>query len=265
MGDAQFVIQDGALAITIDLAKVPQIRYWQDLAERMRKQWDESEWFLGEARAGLQRCEADLQAVGEAYHALQIRQQDALAQLQETERQRDEANWYLAESRTAQDALRDRARQLTDELVQAQDTIDALVRSAQDAERRLEAERAHRQALESELAAVRIHGERRRSSRQYRPDVSVELQATDGTLLFRGPSRNVSGSGLSFVSDQAIDAAELVQVRLHFAGAGRQIEAIGRLAWQSRNGSCLVGCQLLDMPTGCLETLERILDEPEVV
>jgi hypothetical protein len=261
MDVAQLVIQDDALTIAIDLAKVPELRRWQDAAERAHKQWEESEWFLGEARASLGRAETELRAVSEAYHELQGAHETAAAQRAQAERARDEANWFLSESRTAQDGLRERLRQLTDELVRAQDTIDAVLRSAQAHEQLLDAERARRRAVESELDAVRAHGERRRGARRHRPDVDVEVQAPDGSLLFRGPAREVSGSGLSFATDHALEAPDLVQVRLRFAGSERAIDAVGRLAWQSRNGRRLVGCQLLDMPTGCLDTLERTLGE----
>ena len=80
MDMAQLVIRDDALTIAIDLSKVPELRRWQDAAERAHQQWEESEWFLGEARASLHRTETELRAVGEAYHELQAAHEAAAAQ-----------------------------------------------------------------------------------------------------------------------------------------------------------------------------------------
>jgi hypothetical protein len=262
MGNAHLMIDGDILKITVDLARaVPQLRQWQDAAQRAQGQWEESQWYLGEARSAIEQLQSELRSVGEAYHALQEREQDTLAHVDELRRQRDESNWLLNETQLAEERSRTRIRELNDELVQAQDALDAVLRSVQEMERRLDLERARRRALEAELAAVRNHGERRRGSRRHRADVHVELQAPDGTLLFRGPSRNISSTGLSVASDRPLEGSELLQVRLQVSGSDRPIEAIGRLAWQAQNGTCLVGCQLLDLPTGCLDTLERALGE----
>jgi hypothetical protein len=261
MSTARLVMDGDSLAIIVDVTQdlAPQIRQWKESAERARKQWEESQWYLGEARAAVGRLDGELRSVGEAYHELQQRLDQTLADLEELRKQRDEANWCLGESRAAEEALHERIRQVTDEMLQAQDTIEALLRYAQETEERLDAERARRRALEAELVAVRAHGERRRAARRHRADVLVELQAPDGAVIFRGPSRNVSATGVSIASDRSLDAPELVQVRLHVSGTERPIEAVGRLAWQARNGTCLVGCQLLDLPTGCLDSLEQAL------
>lgn len=262
MGNAHLSVEGDVLAITIDLAHaVPQLAQWREAAERAQSRWEESEWYLGEARGTIEKISSELRSVGDAYHALQERHQDTLAHVDELRRQRDESGWLLNESQQAEERQRGRIRELTEELAQAHDAVDAVLRSVQEVERRLESERARRRALEAELAAVRAHGDRRRGARRHRSDVHVELHAPDGTLLFRGPSRNISGTGLSVASDAPIETPDLVQVRLHVTGSDRPIEAVGRLAWQARNGTCLVGCQLLDLPTGCLDTLERALGD----
>lgn len=263
MSNARLVIDGDTLAIVVDVTQDvgPQIRQWREAAERARRQWEESEWYLGEARAAIARLEDELRSAGGDYHELQQRHEQTLGDLDEARKQRDEANWHLGESRSAEEALRERIRLVTDEVLQAQDTIEALLRYAQETERRLDVEQARQRALETELAAVRAHGERRHAARRHRPDVLVELQTTDGAVLFRGPSRNVSATGVSIAADHSIDAPELVQVRLHVSGTERPIEAVGRLAWQSQNGACLVGCQLLDLPSGCLDTLEQALGD----
>jgi hypothetical protein len=262
MRNAHLMIDGDILRIAVDLARaMPQLRQWQEAAQRAQQQWEESQWYLGEARSASERLQAELQSVGEAYHALQEREQDTLAHVDELRRQRDESSWLLNESQLAEERQRARLRELSDELVHAEDALDAVLRSVQEVERRLDGERARRRALEAELAAVRNHGERRRGTRRHRSDVHVELQAPDGTMLFRGPSRNISSTGFSVASDRPLEAPELLQVRLHVSGSARPIEAIGRLAWQAQNGTCLVGCQLLDLPTGCLDTLDRALGE----
>ena len=264
MGNAQLLIEGDVLRITADLAHaVPQLGEWRQAAEHAQRRWEESQWYLGEAREALERVQSELRSGGDAYHALQERHQETLAHVDELRRQRDESNWLLNESQLAEDRLRARIREMSEEVAQAQDALDAVLRSVQEVERRLEREQARRRALEAELDAVRAHGERRQGSRRHRSDVQVELQSPDGTMLFRGPSRNISSSGFSVSSDRPLEGPDLVQVRLHVSGCDRPIEAIGRLAWQAQNGTCLVGCQLLDLPTGCLDTLERALgDEP---
>jgi hypothetical protein len=261
MSEAHVAIQGNQLTVTIDLAtSLPELTRCREAAETASRHWEESEWYLGEARATIARLHEDLAAVGEAYHHLQEQNRALADELEQARQQRDEANWYLTETRAAQDDLRRQTAELTGQLLRAEDTIDAAVRAAQEADGRVQMERARRKALEAQLAAVRAHGERRYTSRIDRPDVRVELQDPDGTLLFQGAPRNVSSTGLGIASDNPIEQLpDLLQVRLHFAGLDHPIEAIGRPTWQARNGSYLMGCQLLDVPSGCLDTLERAL------
>jgi hypothetical protein len=262
MEKGHLLIDGDILRINVDLVDaVPQLRHWREAAEHAQSRWEESQWYLGEARGAIEQLQVELQSVGEAYHGLQERHQETLAHVDELRRQRDESNWLLNESQLAEERQGARARELAEQLAQTQDALDAVIRSVKEVERHLDRERARRFALEAELAAVRAHGERRRGSRHHRSDVQVELQAPDGTLLFRGPSRNISGTGFSVASDLPFAGPELVQVKLQVSGSDRPIEAVGRLAWQAQNGTCLVGCQLLDLPTGCLDTLERALGE----
>lgn len=262
MSDTHVAVEGDLVTVTIDLTKEigPQVQHLREAADAARQQWEESEWYLGEARTALARTEAELAEVGQVYHQLQERNHALTVELEEVGRQRDEANWYLSETRAGQDELRAQVEALSHQLVQTQDALDALLRVDQEADERVLRERARCQALERELAAVRAHGERRHTSRLYRSDIRVELQDPDGTLIFDGAPRNVSSTGVGIASAQPMgDLPDLVQVRLHFSTLDRPIEAIGRPAWQVQNGNHLVGCQLLDVPSGCLDTLERTL------
>jgi len=87
----------------------------------LEQRYAQSEWYLGEARATLARLSADVETV-----TGKMEQVDA--QLAQTSKQRDEANWYLAEARGAREAQRQQ--------------IDALQRRAEEAETTREATRA---------------------------------------------------------------------------------------------------------------------------
>ncbi len=224
---------------TVDVQTTDIVKQWKAKAERLRTQWEQSEWYLGEARASIGCLERQLDELREAYGRLEA---EATTQLQEQIRQRDEANWYLGEVRAAHEALRH-------QLAQARDDVEVMRRVVEAREEDVDVERARRKAVEADLHALQRHGERRSSVRTHRPDMVAEVRAPDGLLLFHGCLPNVSLTGLAFVTDQTVDdVPDFVEVTLHVPGIGRPIEGIGRLVWREAiEGIQQWGCELLDL------------------
>ena len=241
------VAADGdLLTIQVDLTEVAkdltrQVAEWRQTVERTRTQWDENEWYLGEAKASIAHLEEELRALREAYRQLEV-----------SHRERDEAHEELLQ----------RTAHLGAQLAHAQGDAEEIRRVAEDRQDQLSIERAQRTALEVELGALRAHGERRRVFRTFRSDLTMELQSPDGAVLFHGLPRNVSLRGVGFASDQPItDGPGDVWVTLHQPGVARPIEALGRVAWQGPEAieGNVGGCELLDMSPGCREILESVL------
>jgi hypothetical protein len=266
MTNIRTLVEADVLTIKVDLADVVEGvervgRHWQQRAERLRTQWEESEWYLGEAKATVAWLEGQLNAVREAYSRREADSHEVAAQLREQVRQRDEANWYLGELRVAHEALRQQNQQLTKELAQAKDDVEVMRRAAETRQDDLAVERARRKALEAELGAVQRHGERRRAVRIHRLDIVAEVRAADGLLLFRGCPPNISLTGLAFATDRVLDEApDVVEITLHVPEIERPIEALGRLVWQDAlEGSHQWGCEWVDLLPDSRKSLEDVL------
>jgi len=266
MENVQLMVEGNIVTIRVDLAEEleRQAGQWREAAELARKQWEESQWYLGEAQASVRRLEEQRQGLQEAYGQLEAGHRDVTARLQEVERERDEASASLTELQAAQEGLRQQIQQLTGQLAEAQGHLEEMRRVAEDHQQRFYVERAKRQEIEAELVAVRTHWDRRRVSRVYRPGVAVELQDPDGTVLFRGLARNVSRMGLGFASEEPItDFPDVLQVRLYLPGVESPIEAKGRLAWRGQDAmipnNYLGGCELRDLPADWRQTFEEVL------
>ncbi len=224
-----------------------QADQWQQAEDAAKKQWEESQWYLGEAQASLEHLDGRIR-----------RLEEAAAKLQQAERERDEANWYLGEAHAALEALQQESQQLRDHLAQSQQTLE-------DLQRRLDAERAHRQIVETQLAAVSSNGgERRQHARLFRADIAVEAHRDDGEVVFRGISRDLSLTGIGFVGadEPPADLPDPLRLRLHIPGAERPLEATGRLIWHRRDvasGRTASGCEWLKIPAEFREALERTL------
>jgi hypothetical protein len=245
------------LTIRVDMAEVTrelgrQLAQCQESAETARKRWEESEWYLGEARARIADLEAQLQAQVEGYAELDGIHREATARLQEAQLQRDEMTRQLDELRAAHEELLRQTIQLADQLEQVRD--------------RLPVDGAQRQIVEGEPLAAGTNGERRRASRTPRADIMVELQRPDGAVLFHGPLRDISRTGMGFACDQLANGApELLWVTLHPDGLERPIEAIARLAWlrqDDESGNYAGGCELLDVSPGSRGAFEAVLGQP---
>lgn len=259
------------LTLRVDIAEATkeltrQVEHWQQTAERTRKQWEESEWYLGEARVCCTQLEEQLQALRGAYNQSEASHREVTVRLQEAERQRNEVNWALSELRVAYHGLRQQAQQLTEQLIQAHDELADVRRLMEELEEHVRVERDRREVIEAELMAVQTYGERRRALRNHRPDVMAELRAGDGTVLFRGLPRDVSRMGLGFASEDPIHyLVDPLQIRLHFSGGLRPVDGIGRLVWQrqeTRTAQYLAGCEFLDVPAEVHESLAQALASP---
>ena len=257
------VTEADVLTIKVQMSDVMKelnqlVDHWKERAERFHAQWEENEWYLGEARTTLGRLEGQLNELREAYTQLET---SLTLQLQEQARQRDEANWYLGELRVVHEALRQQTRELIEQLTQAKDDVEVMRRVAEGRQEDVELERGRRKAAETDLYAVRRHGERRGAVRKQRPDMVAEVRGPDGLLLFHGCLPNVSVTGLAFATDQPVDEVpDFVEVTLHVPGIARPIEGVGRLVWRETiEGANQWGCELLDLLPDNRKSLEDVL------
>jgi hypothetical protein len=252
-------VEADVLTIKVDISDV--VTELKARVERLRAQWEENEWYLGEARASVDRLELQLAEMREACGRLEASHAEATLELQEQVRQRDEANWYLGELRVVHEALRQQTRELIEQLARARDDVEIMRRVAETRQDDVDVERARRKAAEADLYAIRRHGERRGAVRRHRPDMVAEVRAPDGLLLFHGCPPNISLSGLAFATDQSIDdTLDFVEVTIVVPGAGRPIEGVGRLVWREEiDGIQQWGCELLDLLPDCRKSLEDVL------
>src|SRR5713226_5364415 len=63
MTNVRALTEGDALTITVDMAD--EVKELQERAERVRVQWEENEWYLGEARATVGRLDEQLDALRE--------------------------------------------------------------------------------------------------------------------------------------------------------------------------------------------------------
>jgi hypothetical protein len=99
-------VEGDQLAIRVDMAEVARelgrrLEECEQASERARQRWEESEWYLGEARATIAHLETQVQAEAEAYAGLEAIHQVTSTRLVEAELQRDEAMRQLDESQRA--------------------------------------------------------------------------------------------------------------------------------------------------------------------
>jgi hypothetical protein len=259
MKHADVAIDGEILTVKVDLTEVilglrSQLERWQATTTRLRKQWEESEWYLGEARATIGRLEEQLAALQATCDGLQARQHELTARL-------EEANWFLGEARAAQAQLQADNQHLIDLRGGDRLELEETRRKVALIEDRLRAEHVFRRSIESDLAAVQTHGERRGAARAWNPQLTAELLSPDGVLLFRGAPRNVSRTGFAFATEQPLtDVPEFLEVIFRVPGLDRPLEGIGRLAWQEQGPTAstyLAGCELLDMPAESFTTFEQ--------
>jgi seryl-tRNA synthetase len=232
-----------------------QAEEWRQTAERTRSQWEQNEWYLGEAKASIACLQEELRALREAHTQLEASHREVTARVQETARERD--------------AFREGTLRLTEhleaQLAQVQGHAEETRREAETCQLQLAVERDQRTALEAELAALRTHGERRRVSRTFRPDVTAQIQSPTGEVLFAGLPRNISSKGFRFASDHACaDGFDTLWVTFHQPGVARPIEALGRVVWHGPEETAgnMWGCELLDMSPGCRKIFEHVLATP---
>ena len=251
MTSVQVGAEGELLTIKVDMAEVAkelghQLELCQQATDQARQRWEQSEWFLGEARATIADLETQAQARAEAHAELEAMHEQVMAQLQAADLQRDDAARSLEELRPAYEELLRQTTCLTDQLAQACAKVEAAA------------------LTDAEQPALRTVGERRRMSRARRADITVEIQRPDGAVLFHGPLRDISRTGMGFACDQLGNGApELLWVTLHPNGGERPIEAIARLAWlrqEDGNGGYAGGCELIDVSPGSRGAFEEVLE-----
>jgi PilZ domain len=260
------------LAIRVDMAEVARelgrtLQQCEQTAERARQRWEESEWYLGEARATIARLESRVQAQAQAHAELEATHLVTTTRLQEAELQRDEAARELDESQRAREALGREAAELRDRLAAAQALAEAAQQLLEEYKQVREAEPAPPvQTVEAELQTLQTPCERRRASRVRRSDITLELQRPDGAVLFSGPLRDISRTGVGFDGQQlASGSAELLWMTLHPEGRERPIEALARLSWlrQDESSGCYEGgCELIDVSPTSRSALEEVFGQP---
>jgi len=139
MENVQLMVEGNIVTIRVDLAEEleRQAGQWQQAAELARKQWEESQWYLGEAQTSVRRLEEQLRGLQEAYAQLEERHREVAARLQEAERERDEADVSLRELQAAHEGL-------LQQLAEAQGHVEELRRVVEDHQQRFYVERAKR-------------------------------------------------------------------------------------------------------------------------
>src|SRR5713101_233837 len=125
MTNVNVAVEGDLLTIKVDLTAVAkdlshQVEEWQQTAERTRTQCEQSEWYLGEAKASSARLEEERQALREAYGQLEAGHREVRAWLHEAERERD----------VAQEGLLQGTEYLGAQLVQAQGDVEEACRVA---------------------------------------------------------------------------------------------------------------------------------------
>jgi chromosome segregation ATPase len=232
--------------------------------EDVARQQNDPKRYLGAAiTASIERLEGELRMLKDAARQSEERDAELAAKLQETERYRSEVLRFLESSRAAQATLDQRTQQLTEQLTQVQDHLEDTGSWVENLEKRMALEQANSLALEVELEAIRVQGERRTAPRVSVPDLIVELQGPGGAILFRGRPRNVSASGFGFATERSLEGLpDRLTVRFYPLGQARSIEATGRVVWlvkDNANSCYQVGCELVDVPVDSRDALERIL------
>jgi hypothetical protein len=213
----------------------------QQAAEQMRRQWEESQWYLGEARAYAQHLEAQLGPVRDTCSRLEEAHRDTCAQLQEAQAHRDEANWYLEEIRTERAELTQRLTDLQDQLAQAQQET-ALTRR--------------------ELEALRRFGERRQTPRVTLPEVRVRITTDEDAELFCGSAENLSLGGFGIAPAPRADWPERIYCHLTSPREERPLTLTGRVIWQAPepDGSTMrAGGAFERLPDDARERLQQLL------
>jgi hypothetical protein len=263
-------VEGDQLAIRVDMAEVARelgrrLEECEQASERARQRWKESEWYLGEARAIIARLEAQVQAQAEAHAELEAIHQVTTTRLQEAGLQRDDATREREESRRAHEELKRQAVELEDRLAAAQAVAEAAQQLLEEYKAGLGAGPADLQTVGEELEAMQTAIERRRASRVRRSDITLELQRPDGALLFSGPLRDISRTGVGFDGQQLTSgSAELLWVTLHPEGRDRPIEALARLSWlrqDESSGSYEGGCELIDVSPASRGALEEVFEQ----
>jgi hypothetical protein len=197
--------------LTQDVRKYEaDLQRWEAETESLRKEWEESQWYLGEARQRNHYMDGQLQSL-----------QDLTRRVEEIELERDQALELLAAERAKETPFAGRVEEL---------------------ERELEAAKARSLVLETSLARLqedlstyRTLGDRRQTGRVLIPEGTVEI--TNGNS-HKGAAMlyDVSESGVGLETEGALPGKAPVRLRVRVPGR-KPFEASGRIVWQRPQGS----------------------------
>jgi chromosome segregation ATPase len=95
MTNVQVASEGEVLTIRLDMTEVAQeltrqVEQWRQTADKTKKHWEESEWYLGEARDSIARLEEQLGSLREVYGQLEARHHETTEHLNELKRLRAE-------------------------------------------------------------------------------------------------------------------------------------------------------------------------------
>ncbi len=238
---------------------------WQATAKLNHKKWEESQWYLGESRAFAEHLESQLQPMKDSYAQTERRLRELNEQLQDAAKVREEAKWYQGESQQANAQLQEQLQAAERQLAELQERLQQLDRQFHDSQRSLASERMAREQLEERLAILQANGERRKTSRRFLPDATVEVETPDGTLIYQGTPRDVSGQGVGIGCEKEVPLPESANVRLSLQDGTHIIESTGRLVWNRESpdaGEQWSGYEFVDLPMEIRRAIEQLLTLP---
>jgi DNA repair exonuclease SbcCD ATPase subunit len=213
------------------------LQQWEQAAHTLRKQWEESEWYLGESRAQNQHVQAQLEQLNETSQ-----------RADQLEQERSESLWHLGQEQATREAME---RQL----VELQISLD-------DAGRREKALREQLAALRDTLAQQELHSERRDYVRKAIAETMVEVFNGGETPLFSGTPRDIGRGGIGLELDAALPVMDTMQVRLALPGAVA-VESRAQIAWQQSLGETpgryRTGIRFLELSAAAAKRIERSL------
>jgi uncharacterized coiled-coil DUF342 family protein len=239
--------------------------HWQQTAKLNHKKWEESQWYLGESRTFAEHLESQLGPLQESYAQLEQRVRELTDTLADMTRQRDESQWQLGETKSASESLQQQIREVEQRIGQLQERLKTVESQLDESQRNLASERMERERLQERLATFQAVGERRRAGRRYLKDAAIELHTQDGSLLFQGVPRDVSGEGVGISCDKSIALPEQATLRVEFLNGDQVLETEGRLVWNRESHDSAEqwsGYEFVDLPEEIRRAIEQLLTLP---
>ncbi len=265
------------------------LRQYAAELDTLRRQRNDSSWFLGEERAKTAKLESELEALTKQVRNLEVELSRAQQELVAAGKRWDESQWFLGESRARVQYLE---QQLESMGRVAQDAAAATAQAQQDTTSSPAEEQTDREGVEQtiaqlqqrlqesvereqelrnslahvtqEVSAFRRYGERRSHPRVQIPDATVEVYNGTDAPVVAGAARDVSRGGFGLETDQEIHLPPLVRVRLAVPGHD-PIESKAQLIWQRGLGEpsnrYYNGFYLVDIPASKRKLIQKLIEE----